>query len=164
MNHRREQAKQALAHFQETSENEQADLFVIFFVRGELWVRSCEMALTSDWRTFWSRVSEWAFVEIGWYCNDHGIDSKGMTEIVNAIKPDVYHLMLSSGVLWPLDEQCYEQVKASTDRRDRQFAFLMKGMDEYRVDQALRLRIAEVHGWQIVNPFTWRGRDGSGSM
>jgi hypothetical protein len=151
--------EQAMANFRPTPEERWSDLFVVLRLQDELLVRSAQFALEDTLSLFSIQVREWAFVDLLWRCQDRGIESRGLTEILRANTPDLYHVDVPSESLIPVDESLYQRIAASPDRAFRQFAFLTSGPDEQQIEAALRERIRRVHGWPLENSLAWRKCD-----
>jgi hypothetical protein len=151
--------EQALANFRPTPEEKWSDLFVVLRFEGEPFVKSGQIVLEDTLRQFSICVREWAFVGVLWRCDDRGIDSRGLAEILKSNTPDLYHVDVQNDALIPLDDALYQQISTCPDREFRQFAFLTGGCDPQQIDAALRERIRRVHGWPLENPLTWRKRD-----
>ena len=158
-NQSRRLAKRALSNFIETPKNQTADLYVIFIVQDKLFVRSTDMWLADTWRKFWQQIDEWAFVEVKWYCDDHKIDAGGRNEIIKSITPKVYWIDLKNNSLVPVNQYIYNLTKNNRRMTGRQFAFLATGTQPNRVEEALRHRVNEVHGWKLQQSLKWVVRE-----
>jgi hypothetical protein len=142
-------AAQALAKFQESTDPG-ADFFVVLPVRDALLVRSSGVYMQATLREFWDFISEWAFVELQWWCDDNGIPEDPPTAragLFNAIKPGLFAVDLASGALTRIEtDHPYQLLRSQADPFARQFAFIDTATPPEVILPALEARIREIHG------------------
>lgn len=143
-------AKKALANLRPTPERSQADLFVALRVKGKPFVRSCWTTLEDSFARFFAAASEWAWVELHWWCDDHGIPKEPTAErdaVIAAIRPALFSLDLAAGALEAVnDDAAYQKVRRRKPRRGRQFVFLDTEAPAGELLPALARAVRGVHG------------------
>jgi hypothetical protein len=150
-------AEQALAKFQESTDPG-ADFFVVLPVRSELLVRSSGVFMQPTLREFWDFISEWAFVELQWWCDDNGIPDEPPTAraaIFNAVKPGLFAIDMTSGALTRVEtDGRYQPIRGHADPLKRQFVFIDTEVAPGKLLAALEVRIREIHGEALQAPLT----------
>lgn len=138
--------REALDHYQEIPDEEFGDLFVVLWVPGALFVRSTQLHLMADFAEFREEAKAWAAVELAWWCEDHEKGPAETDALAASLTPVLFHLDGTTGGLGRTTAESYERSRRSPARSDRQFALLGAETPTEAIRQALRRRVAEVHG------------------
>lgn len=128
--------------------DDQCDIFyVIGRPKDGPLVTSCSAEASPDFDPFWKGLSEYAWVEIKWWCGDHGYD---VAQTWKKVRPDCFDIG-SDGVLRPVrDPEAYDAVRKRGKRSDRRFAFLDRALPDVTLLRLLRQRLEEVFGIRLA--------------
>src|SRR5688572_154772 len=143
-------SRKVLSNFKENPPGSMGDFFIVLHAKDVLLVKSGERVLEETFGKFWIGISEWAWVELHWWCDDQKIPKDPCAErdvIVNAVKPALFALDMKSGIMEKIEsESSYKRIRNNRARLGRQFFFIDTTIPSDRIFPLLEERIREVHG------------------
>lgn len=143
-------------NYQPSPASSLGDFFVAIPLRNEWLVKSSDIKLPRTFREFWDFISEWTWVELHWWCDDHKIPKEPTIErdeIISAIKPSLFHINMHSGVLTLIENDAvYQEFRKQASRLERRFAFFDTATPSQLILPLLHRRITEIHPAENVPP------------